>query len=390
MDNSQLNLSKDARGDFRIKENKRVLWSIAGNGHSGQGRIRNISATGMLVELDKNFEPHDTCVLKFNSQLGSGNFIPEAGRLVWFRKTDPAKEKYLCGVNFVEPSEYISEQLKKRLDKEKFRSAKIKRFEPFLKYSFVAIFIALNGVMIWFSHGFRKDMTVFKVNMDGVTNQQATLAFGLNQELVHVKTQLEATRALYIENEALLHDVKHELEATKVLLDQSEVLLADANNQNSKLKQEVQDTKDTAQKQLAEIAEAKLKLENTIALLEEKNTQFAKEVGSLQSKLDYYSGNVKDMQEARSWLTSYRENLKLVKGKMQGFRIDAQRAHAEVLKEQDRVRLILGNNGYFIKNGEVVKVDMKKYQDAQGESHEQTTATPQSKEPVKINVTFVD
>ena len=60
----------------------------------------------------------------------------------------------------------------------------------------------------------------------------------------------------------------------------------------------------------------------------------------------------------------YHDKMNLVKSKIKDFRIEAKKVRTQALREMDRVRVLLGNNGYFVKNGEAVKVDIESYNSA--------------------------
>ena len=95
-------LLKDDRKDLRIKENVQVPWQIKYKQRNGLARIKNISASGMLIETDRAFDLKDECIFSFDSSLGDNTYIPQVGRLVWHKRKKFSKNRYLCGIKFVE------------------------------------------------------------------------------------------------------------------------------------------------------------------------------------------------------------------------------------------------------------------------------------------------
>ena len=129
--------------------------------------------------------------------------------------------------------------------------------------------------------------------------------------------------------------------------------------------------------------------EGKVSVLEEKNRQLIDEVTTLQAKVDYYSGKVKNIDEGRALLKFYREKMTVVKTKIGQYKAEANQARIATLKELDRIRMQLGNNGFFVKGGKAVKVDKKRY-DAGQPDDIPAAATPSGESSVKIDVKFVD
>ena len=75
-----------SRRHVRVKENTRLLWHVRESGLVGHGRIRNLSASGMLVELTSVNAFPDQSIFSFDSNLNDANYIPDTGQLVWRKK----------------------------------------------------------------------------------------------------------------------------------------------------------------------------------------------------------------------------------------------------------------------------------------------------------------
>ena len=105
----------ESRRHVRIKENTRLLWHIRENGLVGQGRIRNISTSGMLLELTSVNAFPDQSVFSFDSNLNDANYIPETGRLVWRKRKHLSNDKYFCGFEFNDLPEVLASRLNKKV-----------------------------------------------------------------------------------------------------------------------------------------------------------------------------------------------------------------------------------------------------------------------------------
>ena len=110
-------LLKEERKDLRIKEDEHLSWQIKYKQREGHARIRNISATGMLMETDVVFDPKEDCILSFDSNLGEKNYIPRVGRLVWNKKKRFSRDKYFCGIKFLDADEQVLTRMRQRVGK---------------------------------------------------------------------------------------------------------------------------------------------------------------------------------------------------------------------------------------------------------------------------------
>lgn len=84
----------------RVKESILVRWSTGFLGHHGQGIIRNISLSGLLLEVDHDFKPSADGLYHLDvleSQLAQA--VPSEVKLVW---SAPRKDKLrrFCGMKF--------------------------------------------------------------------------------------------------------------------------------------------------------------------------------------------------------------------------------------------------------------------------------------------------
>lgn len=86
------------RQSFRLRKQFDVAWSIPEQKIEGQGKILNISLSGMLFITDKLFSPEDGLIINF--KIDQAPAFPPKGRLAWFRKLEGDRAQYQCGVRF--------------------------------------------------------------------------------------------------------------------------------------------------------------------------------------------------------------------------------------------------------------------------------------------------
>ena len=93
----------DSRRHLRIRQLMDVTWSMPGEDIAGQGQIVNISATGILLQIDNSFRPLDQCVLSIVPEINEEKipFLNKKGKVVWYRKTQSPHYHYQCGVEFL-------------------------------------------------------------------------------------------------------------------------------------------------------------------------------------------------------------------------------------------------------------------------------------------------
>lgn len=433
----------EARNNLRIKESRNIFWRVNDGDIKGKGQIRNISTTGMLLETNSNFIPTDGCRFSFDTSLGHDNFIPQNGKLVWHKKKLFSKNKYLCGIRFVEPGEYVLTKLRVRVQKGIKKIANTRRLRRATNAFFILVMTALTAYLAWESNGIYRDLQLTNQQMLENSQQQALIAHSYatrldttQMQLTSVSEELEATKILYQESQGILGEVRVDLELTKAVLADTEQLLeqtkADLRKTQTELVASKSDIADMQSKlsatqskvvvdqvstdemaaRISSIekagAAAKSEFENTIALLEEKNRQLTEQMAQFQGQLILMSADkIQSTQEGQSLLERYKQEINLVKDKLNHFRREAKQIREDALKERDRVQLALGNQGYFMREGKSVKVDLEKYNNAglnQAQSKESIAAaagisvpepamevqTKSNPRQVEIDVTFVE
>jgi len=396
----------ETRGNLRVKENKKVLWQGKNGDSGGRAKVRNISLSGMLLESNSVVLPEDN-QFSFESLSEQNGYIPKTGCLVWQRKKPMARNTYFYGIKFDEQNEEILDGLRQRVQQGIKQFTTRRKWAAVINVFFIIGIIGLTAYSLWMSAKIYQDLQASNQNMMEVSVEQAALArsydayqqrtevqlFAVTDELTTVRQELSKTRQLYEEGQGMLQGVSKELAAanaalteTEGLLAQSQEKLALANQNNVNLTQEMEALK---QLNIQQMAEMKAEMEIKIQSLQDKNVKLMGEMSTLQGQLEYYAGDVSNMEEGKTLVKLYRSRMKLVKSKIKHFKQEVHEVRKTAMQERDRVRSILGNNGYFMKNGETVKVDEAKYQkavlDAPVSAQE---SQPQLDRKVEIDVTF--
>ena len=90
------------RDSFRLRKQIEVSWSIPEQQIGGQGKIYNVSLSGMSFETDKLFKPEHGMGMCFTSAQVTA--FPPKGKLVWFKKAGKDKGHFHCGIRFIKAS----------------------------------------------------------------------------------------------------------------------------------------------------------------------------------------------------------------------------------------------------------------------------------------------
>lgn len=355
-------LLKDDREDLRIKENARIPWRIKYKQREGVAKLRNISISGMLVETDTSFNPKDECVFSFDSDPQAGIYIPQLGRLVWHKRKKFSRNKYLSGIKFMEADAKILKQMRSRVQMGVDQFVKERKTTTIIGYCVCALLVAGFGAAMWFSNGIYNDVRVANSQMEGVAGQQIALSdsyFNLWRanaiELERANDKLAIANQLLEEDKAAIALFSQELEATKALLSQTESMLIEANEKNAEI---------TAQL-------AAVNANGGVATPEQM--QIAEE-------------NIMTIADAKSMMSVYRDKIKAVKGEIKRIKAENNAARQTAIAEFDTQRMEIGNNGYMLKDGEIIRVDQSKY----SELSVGRPGTWQPNNSVAIDVTFYE
>ena len=364
-------LLKDDRKDLRIKDNTQVPWQIKYKQRHGLAKIRNISAGGMLIETDRAFDLKDECIFSFDSDQGESTYIPQVGRLVWHTRKKFSRNKYLCGIKFVEADEKVLQRMRLRVASGVRQFVKERRITAVAGLALCAVFVGLIGYIIVFSTIIYND--IIKANEESISssNRQALLSQsvlnlyrGNEIKLADASEKLVIASRLIQEDKAAINLFSQELEATKALLAQTETMLIEANDRNVAIAaqlQAYQGNAPAAQQQPQRVA-----------------------VG--QSLGD---GSIDTIEEASSLLAEYKVQVTSIKSEMRRLLQEERAARDATISLIENQRLQLGNNGFITRDGERVCVD-----DAQFRSltigNLPNIGKTQAKPDVAIDIQFVE
>ncbi len=302
---------KDLRASLRVKEHIPVRWSVKDTALNGRGRILNISTSGAMLETS-NVAAAERAIFSLETIKSNGFILPREGRLVWSRPKGWGNNRQLCGLEFVEPNEESVAQLREKVQKGIVKGASARRWKSVTG-------IILSVIMLV--------LTAFSVRQYTENYENTLLAYQLLSGTYEKQSSLTETYA-------------RELSTTKGLLFQAQTDLELAKAEIGEL------TARTDQ-----LTESNNNYQAMISQLEEKNAQLAKDMQALQERLSYLDGNVKDLAEAKNLIGEYKDKFRLVKGKIRAFNRQAFEAKVAAQKEKDRIAMLLGNNGYLVKDG---------------------------------------
>jgi hypothetical protein len=101
----------------RVREEIPVRWSIPQHGTEGRGIIRNVSISGLLLEVDDRFKPAaDNATFMIDVLDEKLRFVPKDAKLVWSSHIMADKRRKFCGLKFVDPTGPTFSRLKDHVD----------------------------------------------------------------------------------------------------------------------------------------------------------------------------------------------------------------------------------------------------------------------------------
>ena len=154
-----------------------------------------------------------------------------------------------------------------------------------------------------------------------------------------------------------------ELELYKENLAKTETLLTKVQEENNQLREKLV------------LLDKLQELEDTVARLKEKNTLMINHLSSLQKQEPDFRKSIQTMEEGRKVLSKYSKYIGDIKDRLSVIKRDEHRQEMARKKEDDRVKLLAGNNGYMIRDGQPKSMEL--------------VLPPKEKKDVTIDVTFV-
>ncbi len=90
------------RRHMRIREITDIRWTVLGTDDIGEGKVLNISTSGLLLQTDASFNPqHRGTVFIDASGPEPLAFGAKKGKLIWLRRMPEGRKGYQCGVEFL-------------------------------------------------------------------------------------------------------------------------------------------------------------------------------------------------------------------------------------------------------------------------------------------------
>jgi DNA repair exonuclease SbcCD ATPase subunit len=168
------------------------------------------------------------------------------------------------------------------------------------------------------------------------------------------KIELDETTKKLEEVNLQLNQVTAELATTKGMLSQTQGMLSQAQDENTKLKQELQgldNLRNTENVQNMDELQAK------ITALKDKDSQVSTQLVDLKTQLRAFEGRFTSPEEGRSLIVLFQNKIKLVKTHMRYLKQEAFFARVAAQKEKDRLAVLNGNSGFVVRNGQVQNPD---------------------------------
>ena len=333
---SRTNLKQEARRNARIAENAPVVWHVKDQGSEGTGRLRNISASGMLIEAKADVPFAENSILSFEAAIpGRAGFIPSLGRAVWSKKRS-FSSGCLLGVEFIEPAQEVIAQLQEKVQS---RIARIQNSEKIRNtvggILFVAMVLLTGAYLVQQALVYRNIEEANRM-LSAVSAKQGELYSSLLDK--------------YNVQKIALNEVSQELDSTKTLLAQTQSMLSETSAQFESLRAE--------------------------------HAAMAAEYNVIKEKLRLLEGDIASLDEGKEALGMHKKTLRAVKVSIHNLKRKALEMRIAAQKERDRVALETGNQGFFLK-------DAKLFNPYWGQSDAQAVqGSPEKK--IKINVSIVE
>lgn len=168
------------------------------------------------------------------------------------------------------------------------------------------------------------------------------------------KIELDETTRKLEEVNRQLDQVTAELTTTKGMLTQTQGMLASAQDENTKLKQELQGLDDLRS---SENVQNLGELQDKIKALKENDTLVSQQLVDLKTQLHVLNADISNPEEGRSLIVLFQNKINLVKSHMRYLKQEAFFAKVAAQKEKDRLAALNGNSGFIVRDGKVQNPD---------------------------------
>jgi len=216
------------------------------------------------------------------------------------------------------------------------------------------VMIALTGYVLHLQNQNNKILTqsadLALIASDRATNNYRTYV-GRYKE---TKIELDETTRKLEEVNRQLDQVTTELATTKGMLTQTQGMLVAAQEDNSKLKQELQgldDLRNTENVQNLDELQARIKS------LKDRDSQVSLQLADLKNQLRAFDAEFSSPEEGQSLIILFQSKIHLVKTRMHYLKQEAFYAKVAAQKEKDRLATLKGNSGFVLRDGHLQNPD---------------------------------
>jgi len=164
------------------------------------------------------------------------------------------------------------------------------------------------------------------------------------------KIELDETTRKLEEVNNQLNQVSAELATTKGMLSQTQVMLVSAQDENTKLKQELQGLD---QLRSTENVQNINQLQSRIKSLKDRDSLISMQLVDLKSQLRAFQAEFSNPEEGQSLIVLFQNKIRLVKSRMHYIKQEAFFAKVAAQKEKDRLAVLNGNSGFVMRNGQM-------------------------------------
>ena len=107
----------DDRRHLRIQEEFPIRWLIEGRTGFREGIVRDISSSGMLIEIELATPPRHNLIIRFEPLNEEEiKIFPKKAELVWYKRMRTKPNHYLCGAEFIDASEGFLDYIQVKLE----------------------------------------------------------------------------------------------------------------------------------------------------------------------------------------------------------------------------------------------------------------------------------
>ena len=191
-----------------------------------------------------------------------------------------------------------------------------------------------------------KSMDMALTTSDHATSNYRTYVGKYKETKIELDT---TTRKLEVVKNQL-NQVTIELATTKDMLSQTQGLLSEAQEENIKIKNELQGWDELrSTENVKNIGEVQAKIKS----LKERDSQISLQLADLKNQLRVYMVDFSNNEQGRSLMVLFQNKIKLVKNRMHYLNQEAFFARVAAQKEKDRLAVLNGNSGFVVRNGKV-------------------------------------